>query len=428
MFSEEPKHRVLLKRDAQSFEEDRINESSLDSHKTRSFEEREEDYVRARARIFNQDSNSSTEGCFESPANDSYARPWSSADSGCDVAWPQISQQVSTNQFLPKIAAGGAIPSANCTVMNSTAFYRMEPTTKTQIRRCRTENDGTESHQVLPPVIRSNSVNDSVSMPSGCRPPPGLSAGQSVIFAVANIEQVPFGAIIINPQTGQPFLNQDGTVYRHNPALLQFVQGMSCPSAAATPNACSVMPCVQQSNGSQDSSMFVSAVQPLAQHPSDIANTTDAARLTGSPNSYNSVPQIFAYVMLQPQGSSYSWQQLSSSQINDTLTPNCNPCHTTGQPMHCVNSPRQVVSISNQLISSSDSSQLNPSPNSPLVYPVYCPPSALHGNDVIENYTGSVVARVTKGRAGCWRRLRKVGHQNLLIAFCQPGAKQHNNG
>ncbi|VDP25362.1 unnamed protein product, partial [Soboliphyme baturini] len=29
-------------------------------------------------------------------------------------------------------------------------------------------------------------------------------------------------------------------------------------------------------------------------------------------------------------------------------------------------------------------------------------PPSTHGIDAIGNYTGSVVARVTKGRAGCW--------------------------
>ncbi|VDP14878.1 unnamed protein product [Soboliphyme baturini] len=37
-------------------------------------------------------------------------------------------------------------------------------------------------------------------------------------------------------------------------------------------------------------------------------------------------------------------------------------------------------------------------------------PPATHGIDVIENYTGSVAARVTKGCAGCWEKAPRNRH------------------
>ena len=41
---------------------------------------------------------------------------------------------------------------------------------------------------------------------------------QPVLWAVTNLEDVPAGSVIIDPHSGQPYLNADRTVYRYNPA------------------------------------------------------------------------------------------------------------------------------------------------------------------------------------------------------------------
>jgi len=45
------------------------------------------------------------------------------------------------------------------------------------------------------------------------------------IWVASTIDQIPPGSIIINPQTGEPYINADGTVYRWYP-----------PSEWATPS------------------------------------------------------------------------------------------------------------------------------------------------------------------------------------------------
>lgn len=41
----------------------------------------------------------------------------------------------------------------------------------------------------------------------------------TLLWAVTSLDDVPAGSILINPQTGQPFYNPDGSAYRYNPHL-----------------------------------------------------------------------------------------------------------------------------------------------------------------------------------------------------------------
>ncbi|KAJ9582894.1 hypothetical protein L9F63_022762, partial [Diploptera punctata] len=41
---------------------------------------------------------------------------------------------------------------------------------------------------------------------------------QTVMWAVTSMASVPPGSVLINPQTGQPYVNSDGSVYRYDPA------------------------------------------------------------------------------------------------------------------------------------------------------------------------------------------------------------------
>lgn len=41
----------------------------------------------------------------------------------------------------------------------------------------------------------------------------------TLLWAVTSLDDVPAGSILINPQTGQPFYNSDGSAYRYDPHL-----------------------------------------------------------------------------------------------------------------------------------------------------------------------------------------------------------------
>lgn len=44
-------------------------------------------------------------------------------------------------------------------------------------------------------------------------------ANTSLLWAVTSLDAVPPGSILINPQTGQPFYNADGSAYRYDPKI-----------------------------------------------------------------------------------------------------------------------------------------------------------------------------------------------------------------
>ena len=39
----------------------------------------------------------------------------------------------------------------------------------------------------------------------------------SLLWAVTSLDAVPSGSILINPHSGQPFYNSDGSMYRYDP-------------------------------------------------------------------------------------------------------------------------------------------------------------------------------------------------------------------
>ncbi|XP_071826432.1 uncharacterized protein [Apostichopus japonicus] len=252
-----------------------------DDKKSKSFEERQERYDRVRARIFNQSQSATSQEALtvDSPTrpkailqfnsrqssgtsdDSSYHwkqdRPWSSVDSsGSDKPHIPVITKASSfagtsisSNILMRDESGGSSRSS-CSVASSSS------NTKLQIQ----ENpDGGSPHSTIPhcyhkvaspssssysqpsqqPLINTDStpcgqsVNvswsgtiPSTAPPAGqfCMAPviPGNQSGlpaqqQPVLFIAPNIESVPPGCIIVNPQSGQPYLNKDGTAMVYQP-------------------------------------------------------------------------------------------------------------------------------------------------------------------------------------------------------------------
>ena len=56
----------------------------------------------------------------------------------------------------------------------------------------------------------SNETSASITTPT---------TNATLLWAVTSLDAVPAGSILINPQTGQPFFNPDGSAYRYDPQL-----------------------------------------------------------------------------------------------------------------------------------------------------------------------------------------------------------------
>lgn len=302
IFTDEPK-KVLLKRDVQSYEETQVRTSDqpFDIRKARSFEEREEEYVRVRARIFNQqDSSSSVEGVIESPV-----RPWSSTDSSSDQS--QVSfMQIQRAQLMQKAGSFGGMPT----------FYRSDAT-KVSPRR-----SNTESNRDVVGFPRQPTIPEASSGPSS---PPIIPAGQSVIFAVANIEQVPPGAIIINAQTGQPYLNPDGSVYRHGllPPRPLSAAPHTAPTTFPAPPPSAMLPFCGTPLSADLSASITGQLQQLnLMQPAAVGVPSDPARpALAPPQVYFGAPQVYTYVVSQQQQSQPQQSQSQASESSPQRLP-----------------------------------------------------------------------------------------------------------
>ncbi|GAB6031955.1 cAMP-regulated phosphoprotein 21, variant 2 [Chamberlinius hualienensis] len=303
LLPEEPK-KSILKRDSSSFEDGKDAKSperqlSTESRRSKSFEEREEEYGKARARIFNQDSSSSQDGAVDSPLSrrssqeelrwSAQDRPWSSTDSECSNMPSKLvitktsastesepsssgpsgrelskesssevmsvsSDMLTPKKHIPKASSFGGISvltrddSISSTKsssprltkaesFNSTSTAYVPPMTRV------VKNNGAPQKlpeaQVAPLKSSVSTCTTSVSVASSSTSPivvgtPNFSSSTPISFNnryhalptqsptqpvmwISNMDTVLPGSVIINPATGQPYYNPDGTVYRHNP-------------------------------------------------------------------------------------------------------------------------------------------------------------------------------------------------------------------
>lgn len=254
VLTEEPK-RSILKRDSNSFE-DSFNFKSSDRfitdycRRSKSFEEREEEYERARRRIFKDSSGESTEAT---------SWPWSSAESSDTPSKPRmmphtlISDHGNRQPTLLKVesfheggslrrpsvpksysfggyAAGGMLSRDNSITSTRSAgarltkqdsgtstCSRLSPSSsgyKSQSQR----SDATISPSPSPsPVMPMGRSNSRVSGREVASSSPEGNGQQTVIWAVTNISSVPVGSVIIDPRTNLPYKNSDGSIYRFDP-------------------------------------------------------------------------------------------------------------------------------------------------------------------------------------------------------------------
>ncbi|CAL7933211.1 unnamed protein product [Xylocopa violacea] len=252
ILSEEPR-RSILKRDSSSFE-DSFNFKSPDRlsgeycRQNKSFEEREEEYERARRRIFKDSSGESSEVTSwpywsSSESSDASARyrllhpsdhtmrqakllKGESFDGreSCraSVLRPSVSKSYSFGGYTRGMLSRGdsvtSTHSAGARLMKqdsgASMCSRLSPSSsgyKSQSQR----SDATISPSPSPSPVATMTCNHTHVSSQDLASPE--SNNQTVMWAVTSISSVPPGSIIINPQTNQPYTNPDGSIYRFDP-------------------------------------------------------------------------------------------------------------------------------------------------------------------------------------------------------------------
>ncbi|XP_029461248.1 R3H domain-containing protein 1 isoform X7 [Rhinatrema bivittatum] len=267
--------RYILKRDNSSLDKDE-NQMRIrlkDDRRSKSIEEREEEYQRARERIFAQDENylmdkriqeeetnstqqrrqmfrvnkdasgrsgNSHHSSTENDLKYSEPRPWSSTDSDSSIRnlKPAVTKASSfsgisvltrgdssgSSKSTGRLSKTGSESSSSVGSSTGSLSHTQQPLPVTAINQ---PSHGTSA--VYPTVSTSNSLSfGGIS---------GQVAPTSSSFFLLPLEAagIPPGSILINPQTGQPFINPDGTPVVYNPPMAQQPGRAQVPGPAMLP-------------------------------------------------------------------------------------------------------------------------------------------------------------------------------------------------
>ncbi|KAF5274789.1 hypothetical protein FQR65_LT00372 [Abscondita terminalis] len=261
VFVEEPR-RSILKRDSNSIEDYSFKspdrQFSLENRRSKSFEEREEEYERARRRIFNRDMHE-----YSSVEEFGWSEiPWSSTDSenssrfrllhneksaprllkvqsvetGSDMPRPCVAKSYSFGGYggVSVLTRGDSVLSTHSAGPRlltkqdsgaSTVSWRLSPSSsgyKSQSQISESITPSPTSTPNLPADCnRQDSTNSNTSASTNELQTPVAEkdiTDPQVVWAVTDIHNVPKGSIIINPQTGQPVKNIDGSIYHYDPS------------------------------------------------------------------------------------------------------------------------------------------------------------------------------------------------------------------
>ncbi|KAM6398283.1 R3H domain-containing protein 1 isoform 4-T4 [Pluvialis apricaria] len=265
--SDDFQKRYILKRDNSSLDKDdnQMRIRLKDDRRSKSIEEREEEYQRARERIFAQDSLCSQENYFtdkriqEEETNSTQQRrqilrinketsgrsanshqsstenelkyceprPWSSTDSDSSIRnlKPAVTKASSfsgisvltrgdssgSSKSTGRLSKTGSESSSSVGSSTGSLSHTQQPLPVPALSQ---PSHGTPA--VYPTVSTSNSL----SFDGGIS---GQVAPTSTSFFLLPLEAagIPPGSVLINPQTGQPFLNPDGTPVVYNPPMPQ---------------------------------------------------------------------------------------------------------------------------------------------------------------------------------------------------------------
>ncbi|XP_073701612.1 R3H domain-containing protein 1-like isoform X1 [Garra rufa] len=258
--------RYILKRDNSSIDKDDsgMRMKLKDDRRSKSIEEREEEYQRARDRIFadgldtfpldrriQEDevcsdiqqrrqifrlkdgrSGNSRQSSSENEAKYSEPRPWSSTDSdSSNRNLKPAMTKASSFSGIPVLIRGDSSSS-------SKSVGRLS---KTGSDSCSSVGSSTGSLSRSQPAPAAAALTQPVAFPavsaSGAASyePPVSAASASYYLLPLDAAGIPSGSVLVNPHTGQPFLNPDGSAVVYNPSVNS--QASRCQSSVAPPPA-----------------------------------------------------------------------------------------------------------------------------------------------------------------------------------------------
>ncbi|KAI3365771.1 hypothetical protein L3Q82_000770 [Scortum barcoo] len=261
--------RYILKRDNSSFDrEDSTIRMRLKADKrSKSMEEREEEYQRARERIFAHDgdhfildrrlragrSGASRQSSSETDTLPRHGepRPWSSTDSSDSsnrlAPRPSITKASSFSGISPGLVRGDSTASSksseSCSSVGSSSSSLSRPQLPLPVSAASWTSIPSAPLIHPPPDTRGPGHPEMIkSVPS--QPP---SATDATNYYVLPLEAsgIPPGSVLVNPHTGKAFIHPDGSAVVYNPAAIAPAVGRN-PQQGKTPQQPIPAPTQQQ--------------------------------------------------------------------------------------------------------------------------------------------------------------------------------------
>ncbi|XP_050956434.1 R3H domain-containing protein 1 isoform X3 [Labeo rohita] len=358
--------RYILKRDNSSIDkDDSVMRMKLkEDRRSKSIEEREEEYQRARDRIFadgldtfpldrriQEDevcnniqqrrqifrlkdgrSGSSRQSSSENEAKYSEPRPWSSTDSdSSNRNLKPAMTKASSFSGIPVLIRGDS----------SSSGKSVGRLSKTGSDSCSSVGSSTGSLARSQPPPAAAALTQPVAFPAVSASggvsyePPASTASASYYLLPLDAAGIPAGSILVNPHTGQPFLNPDGSAVVYNPSVAS--QAPRCQSSVAPPPA--AHPQHQPTNHVMPQPLW--SVQPSSAPPVQHSPLSYPPILTVSPNQpltvQDNLSAQFSHMMLVQPGSGDGRDAHAAVYPLQTPAP---PPHQTGYVMP---SPGQTV-------------------------------------------------------------------------------------
>ncbi|NXI02410.1 R3HD1 protein, partial [Pachycephala philippinensis] len=372
--SDDFQKRYILKRDNSSLDKDdnQMRIRLKDDRRSKSIEEREEEYQRARERIFAQDSLCSQENYFtdkriqEEETNSTQQRrqilrinketsgrsanshqsstetelryceprPWSSTDSDSSLRnlKPAVTKASSfsgisvltrgdssgSSKSTGRLSKTGSESSSSVGSSTGSLSHSQQPLPVPALSQ---PSPGTPA--VYPTVSSSNSLSFDGGMSGQVAP----AASSSFFLLPLEAAGIPPGSVLVNPQTGQPFLNPDGTPVVYNPPLPQQPVRTQVPGAApqpALPSPAQHQPGANPVLSQQDSLGSQFSHLSLARQPP--AEGADPAPALFQPGVVLQAPQQPGYILTAAPGAAPSAQPAPGPAYSG-------PGHAVAQPV-----------------------------------------------------------------------------------------------
>uniref|UniRef100_A0A671SE26 R3H domain containing 1 n=1 Tax=Sinocyclocheilus anshuiensis TaxID=1608454 RepID=A0A671SE26_9TELE len=222
--------RYILKRDNSSLDQDdgRLRMRLKDDRRSKSIEEREEEYQRARDRIFAQDvdghSGNSRQSSSENELKYSDPRPWSSTDS--DSSHRNLKPamtKASSFSGISLLIRGDSTASSKSTGKLSKTSSDSSSSVGSSSGSLSRPSQLPLPAPVVPQPGRGFTVAPAAPLPA---PAPqstttnaNINTNASFYIVPVDSTAIPPGSMLLNPQTGQPFVNPDGSPVVYNPTM-----------------------------------------------------------------------------------------------------------------------------------------------------------------------------------------------------------------